>query len=165
MLRPAFAVLLAVAVLGVALPAVDTARVERSATLADGDLAAFETAVQDLVEREDPAVRPAAAARRTVALDLPTGTFTTARVAFVAIGGLPDGPPDATDGTVIAYRLDGTIHQRRLPVPVRKLGPDGGLRPVGEPLVVRGSARVTLLLLERQGEPVVAVTDGDPGAG
>ncbi len=173
MLRAVLAVVLAVALLGAAFPAVETARVERSATLAEGELAAFETAARDLVGTEDPAPDPRRAARRTVTVDVPTTSFTTARVTFVAVGGVPDrgaaGGPDrpakAADGAVIAYRLDGTTHRRQLPVAVRVLGPDGDLRPAGEPLVLRGPARVTLLLLERDGDPVVAVTDGDLDAG
>ncbi|PSP76085.1 hypothetical protein BRC81_13880 [Halobacteriales archaeon QS_1_68_20] len=165
MLRVVLAVLLAVALLGVTVPAVEDARVERSATIAEGELAAFETAVQDLVATEDPAPDAERAARRTLTLDVPTRTFTTARVAFVALGGLPDRTIEPVAGTVIAYQLQGTTYTRRLPVPVRVLEPDGDLGPAGEPLVVRGTTRVTLLLLERGGDPVVAVTDGDPDAG
>lgn len=165
MLRVVLAVLLAVALLGVSLPAVETARVERSATAVEGDLAAFETTVRDLATAADPATELDGAARRTVTVEVPRGSLTTAPVEFVAVGGLPEESVSLQDGSsVLAYRVGGTTHVRRIPVEVRVLGPDGDLGPPGEPLVLRESKQVTLLLLERNGDPVVAVTTGDPDA-
>lgn len=164
MLRVVFAVLLAVAILGVALPVVETTRVERSATVVEGDLAAFERAATDLSASADPAAELDGAARRTVTIKVPRASPTTAPIAFVAIGGLPGGstePPRQEGSTVIAYQIDGTTHVRRVPVEIRVLAPDGDLRPPGELLVLRETRKVTLLLLERDGEPVVAVTTGD----
>lgn len=164
MLRIVFAVLLAVALLGVAQPAIETARVERSGTAVEGDLAAFETAARDLATNADPATELDEAARRTVTIDVPRGSPTTASVAFVALGGLPD--QTVADGdSVLAYSVGGTTHVRRVSVEIRALGPDGDLRPPGEPLVLREPRQVTLLLLERNGDPVVVVTAGDPDAG
>lgn len=169
MLRVVLAVLLAVALLGVAEPAVETARVERSAASVEGDLAAVETAARDLTTTADPATELDVAARRTVTVEVPDGSPTTAPVSFVAIGGLPDGstasPPEQTDSAVLAYHVDGATHVRRVPFAIRTLGPDGGLRPPGEPLVLRETRQITLLLLERDGDLVLAVTTGEPDVG
>lgn len=172
MLRVAFAVVLAVAVVGASMPVIETARHERSASHVEADLAVFETAVADLTASEEPALRPEAAARRTTSIDVPRGSFTTAPVEYVSIGGVPNRsttgtenraatPSDSREGAVLAYRIDGTTHVRQLSIEVRVLGADGNLQPAGTPLVLRGSHRVTLLLVVLDGDPVVVVTDGD----
>lgn len=167
MLRVVFAVLLAGAILGVSLPAVETATIERSAAIVESDLDAFDAAARDLVDTGDPALRPADAARRTVAVDVPRGGPATAPVAFVAIGGTPNRSTSMEEapGTTLAYHVSGTTHVRWIPITVRVLGPDGAILPPGEPLVLRGSHQVTLLLLEGRDGPVVVVSDGPPDGG
>lgn len=158
MLRVVLAALVAVALLGVAAPAVEDAREERSARLLAGELDALAAAAVDLSEREE-AAPPNAAARRVRSVRVPGDGLAEAPVAYVAVGGLPDRDPAREGrGDVLAYRLVGSDPRvRHVPVDLRVRGPDGTVRTDGTPLVLRGDARVTLSLVERDGGRVVLV--------
>lgn len=158
MLRVVLAAALAVALLGVALPVLEDASAERSATIVEGELDAVATAAGDLLAREEVAPR-GAASRRVLSVSVPGRGLAEAPVAYVALGGVPDcrAPRDAERGDVLAYRLaGGDPRVRSLPVDLRTVAPDGTLRE-DEPLVLRGDSRVALSLVDGGDEPVVLV--------
>lgn len=159
MLRAVLAVALAVALAGVTLSALADARDERSARLVEGELNALEGAAVDLAETEEVAARDAAA-RRTLFVTVPGRGLAETRVEYVSIGGVPDAERVAGGerGDVLAYRLaGGDVRIRRVPVALRAVGPDGTVLPAGTPLVVRGDARLTLSLVEVDGDRAVLV--------
>jgi len=158
-IRVVLAALLTVGLLGASLPALDDARTERTATLLDGELADVADAAVDLASTEEPAGRPAAAARRTVTVDVPTGGLTTAP-ATVAVGGIP-GEPAATGADVLAYRVAGSVHVRDVPVAIRIAGTEDS----PDRLTLSGPRRLVLTLLQEDGRPVVVVRDDGPAAG
>lgn len=159
MLRVVLAAALAVALAAAAAPAVEDARARHSASHVEAELGALAGAARDLA-REEPAPR-GVAARRVLSVSLPGGPA-AAPVEYVAVGGVPGchAPGDTGGGDVLAYRLaGGPTRARRLPVEVRAVGPDG-VRDDDEPLVLRGDARVTLTLVDRDGAAVVLVRRG-----
>lgn len=181
MLRVVLAVVLSVALLGVAMPVVEDARAERTSSLAEGELARLAERATGLAATEEPG--PGGDPRRIVDLSLPESGIAAAPIDFLAVGGVPversepgtrrtdspgDGsrcvaPPDTPHGDVVAYRLEGgDTHVRQVPVDVRVVT-DGRVRDDGEPLVLRGDARLTLSLVDRDGESTVLVHRGDTG--
>ena len=110
MIRLVIAVIVGVAVLAAALPAVERGATQR----ADDRLARFaerlETAAAG-VAREPPVPPDAGGARRVVAVRLPRDRLTLAPVAHAAVGCGPHG-------LRVTYRLAGDRHQRAVPVPV-----------------------------------------------
>lgn len=158
MIRAVLAVLLAVALLAVGFAAVEDVRAERSARLVDGEVDEVAGAVHELVATEEPAGRDAAA-RRVLTVDVPAATLTEAPVAYVAIGGVPGDPTpvDAPGRDAIAYRLrGGPTRVRTVPVEVRAVAA-GIVRDEDEPLVLRGTTRIRLSLVDSCGGPVVLV--------
>jgi hypothetical protein len=140
-LRVVLAVLLALALLAVAAPAVEDARTDRTATALDtaGDRVA--ATADRLVATSDPAAR-GTAARRHLRLTVPTRG-----------PGARAGALRLRDGRV-EWRVDGGDWHAR---PVSRLVvPDG-------PLVVRGAARLTFEHRRRAGRSVVVVRPA-PGA-
>jgi len=139
-LRVVVAVLLAVAVLGTSLPAVDAARVEAADTHLHGELTAVRTAVADLLVRDDPASGPGA--RRVVTVDVPGRSWGHAETERVALG-----------GGVLAWRVDGG-RRHTLRAPGRLRVADGSAV-----LVLRrpGQHRLTLALARDERGPVVTV--------
>jgi hypothetical protein len=145
-IRAILAVCLAVALLGVALPAVENASRDHAAGVADAELTRLRATLADLAATDDALPADSPGARRLVTLRLPTPDLTTAPVAYLAVGGVPDSDsraqsdsmPDRpeTDSTPdrLAYRLDGGQPQI-VTVPVDLLTPDA------EPLVVRSAGR------------------------
>lgn len=129
MIRLVVAVVVGVAVVAAALPAVEDARRDR----ADARLARFTERVSDAARRvtsETPVPPGVAGARRVVTLRVPRRALTLAPVhdVHVACG--------RRDGLVVGYRLAGTERERavRLPVPA-------AVRPP-VPAAVRPSRRV-----------------------
>lgn len=166
MLRAVLAVTLAVALLGVAGPAIDDARTGSTERRIDGQLDALAASAETLRECE-PAVDPGErGARRVRSLSLPAASVTSAPVEYVAIGGIPEGRSDrdTTRTDVLAYAVEGgRQHVELVDVPIRVAvrGEDGWtIRGDGEPLVLRGdgTARVTLTLVRLDGRPTVLVT-------
>lgn len=159
MLRAVLAVLLAVALLGVALPVLEDAREERSARLVEAELDAVGAAAVDLDDAEEVADREAAS-RRSLPVTVPARGLAEAPVDYVAVGGAPGSNCDLdADGVdVLAYRLaGGDVRFRYVPVDLRVVGPDGTVEPDGTPLVLRGDAHLTLSLVELDGDRVVLV--------
>ena len=154
MLRAVLAVVLAVALVGVVAPALEDTRVARSERQTEAELASVESAVAELAREEN------VGARRTLTLQLPTRAVIRAPVAYVSLGGVPEGV-DAVDTSrtdVLVSRVaGGDPHVVR--VPAELVAPTDG-RPPGDdrPLVVRGGTVRLVLRLVRDGEePVVAV--------
>lgn len=148
MIRVVLAASLALALLAASLPAVDAARIDRTRGRLDATLERVARAATALATSEDPTGAAVAGARRVVTVRLPAASWTSAPVAWVAVGGYPGGPR----GDLLAYRLAGAP-----PTAVELDGVD--LRTGGDPVVLRGDGRRTLRLgLESvDGRPVVRV--------
>lgn len=171
-MRVLFTVALTVVVLAVAMPAIEFVGVERSETTTRAAVDGLVDAARTMASANDALANEAAAARRTVAMDLPHGGFASAPLVSLEIGppeSTParsesgrtrqgDGEPVAT--TRITWRVaGGSRHVRQV---------DGlRLRPVaGEEFAVRRATdlRLVVTLVERDGLRVVTVarlaTDG-----
>ena len=167
MLRVVFTVALAVAVLGVATPAVEYAGVERSDTQVRAVVETLTERARTLAAAEDalpPGERPA---RRTVEVTLPSGGFASAQLRSFSIGPPPAATRDATGGatgvrdrrpgpatTQFAWRVaGGTRHTVRVDgIRIRASAP-GGLTLAGG-----GDHLLVLRLVEREGDRVVLVS-------
>lgn len=148
MIRVALAALLAVALLGAAMPAIDDARTASTDRTLRAGLSRLGTAAETLAVRHDAVSPGAGPARRTVRLTVPGGSWGRAP-ATVAVGArseegrlewrVEDGPP-RTIGIGIEFRVwrDG-----RPAVGELRLGP--------------GRHRLVLSLVRADGRPVVAV--------
>lgn len=149
MIRVVLAAVLSVAVLGAALPAVEDARADRTATALGTDVERLSAAGTALAYGSDATRDPSVAPTRAVAFSLPAPTWTSAGVDFVAVGGSPAGPGDRP---VVRYRVDGRETARRLSLPVP-------LRTPGGPVVLRGRGDrwVTLSLRTGDDGPVLVV--------
>ena len=111
MIRVVLAVVLLVAVTGVALSAVETGRRDRTAARLDAGVERVERAARLLVDRDDPTAAGVPGASRTVTLRLPARSLANAGVARVALRGTDDE---------VRYRLDGGRTRRHaLPVDLR----------------------------------------------
>jgi len=146
MLRVVVAVALATALLGVSMPAVQTARVDYAHGRMDTELDTLAATATRLQERNDPAPPDVDGARRSVTLHLPDGAWTTADLTYLLIPG-PSG--DFPRGTVRYRVADGPNRTRSIGASL--VGPPGGLRVDG------GRHRLVLEYTRRAGEPVVLV--------
>lgn len=172
--RTVLAVLLAVALCSVSLPAIDHARMNRADYRADAELATVSRSMTDLADENAISFGGHGAsnspnvpsARRTVSLSLPPESPTIENIEFVAIGGVPGDRPTQTDdsGDVLAYRVEGgTTHVRRVPFDVRVVARtdvgDWRVRPDGTSLMIRAPDRteIALLLVEYRGERTILV--------
>lgn len=137
MIRAILAVCLAVALLGVTLPAIEDASRDHSARLADAELTRLRATLTDLAATDDALPADSPGARRLVTLRMPTPDLTAAPIAYLAVGGVPDSDSRTGSDTApdrLAYRLEGG-QPRTIPVPV-------DLRTVdGDPLVFRSADR------------------------
>jgi hypothetical protein len=155
--RTLLTVVVATALLGASLPAVEEARADRTTARLDATATRLSDAAAALVAADDPVPSGERGASRTVVVALPAGGFADARADYLSVGGLPnDSRP-----TTVGYRVDGA--------PPRRL--DAGVRFfVGErPLVLPpGRHTLRLTLVRRGGHVGVRVhVDGyaDTGAG
>ncbi len=170
--RIVLAVLLAVALCSVSLPAIDHARTNRAAYRADTAVTTVARSMNDLAgenavpfDDAKPNEPGPSAARRVVSLSLPPASMTMGTVEFVAIGGVPGNrlTPKDESGDVLAYRVGGTTHVRHVPFDVRVAtrNDDHGwsIEPDGTPLLVHAPGRtdIALLLVEYGGKPTVLV--------
>jgi hypothetical protein len=148
-IRVVVAAALAVALLAASLPAIEDARIERTATDLDATLSRVERAAADLATNEAPTPGDLAGARRIVDVRLPPPSWTSAPVTWVSLGGRPGGPP----ADVLAYRIAG-----RPPDVIDLRGVDL-IVPEG-PVVLRDAGRhaVALDLLWLDGRAVVRVS-------
>lgn len=137
MIRAVLAVCLAVALLGVAVPAVENASRDHSASVADAELDRLRATLADLAATDDALPAHSPGARRLVTLRIPTPDLAAAPLAYLAVGGVPEAAsgestPEAPDR--LAYRLRGG-EPRTVSVPV-------DLHTPGEdPLVLRSPGR------------------------
>jgi len=144
--RTVLAVVLATALLGVTLPALDDARRERASVTVTDQVDAIERTATRLHQTDDPTV--GAGARRIVTMSLPASDWTTAGVDRFAIR---PGSGDSS-GTAVWHVDGGTTHTRALDAP--RIGTGDG-----QPLVLdtAGHHRLVLALDDRSGTAVVTV--------
>lgn len=150
MLRVVLAVLLAAALLGVALPVVDSARVTHADGQVRTELDHLETAARDLSEESDPVGPAGSGARVERSILLPEASWGRAGVERLTIPGSADTP--------VRWRVDGGETHTAWPSPPLVAPPDG--------LVLRdgGRHRLRLALERRDGQQVVVVSRADrPG--
>lgn len=120
-IRIVLTVALAAALLAASLPAVDSARGDRTAAELAADFASIRHAAAGLVDEDDPTRGDVAGARRLVTVGIPPSSWTTAAVDSVTVRGQTD-----SSGPTLGYRLDSGRRSRlRLDVPLRT--PNGPL--------------------------------------
>lgn len=141
MIRAVLSVLVAVALLGASLPAVDDARVGRTETLVEADLRQLADEAAALAAESD-AVETGPGARRVVALRVPGRDLTTAG-ATVELRGKEN---------VAVARIEGR-ERVRITLDVDLRTPGGPVR-LAEP----GTHRVVLELRRVDGDPVVVAS-------
>lgn len=151
MIRVVVAVTVATALLAASLPAVDSARSDRTAAHLDGELARLSEAAASLVDRDDATTSGVPGARRVVSVSLPMRSWTAAGVDAVRIGCRAD---DGCRQPTLGYELDNG-RQRRVRLALPLVVADG-------PVVLReaGSHRLTLTLDRREGSVAVVVRRG-----
>lgn len=143
MIRVVIAVVVATALLAASLPAVDSARADRTAAQLDGELAALSDSAASLVDRDDATATGLPGARRVVSLTIPARSWTAAGVDSVTVG-----CRDECRRPTVSYTLDNG-RTRRVHLDLPLVVADG-------PLVFRasGTHRLTLTLergdVERQ---------------
>mgnify|MGYP000117914499 CR=1 FL=1 len=137
MIRAVVAVALAAALLSAALPAVQSAGADRTASALDRDIDRIERAGASLLADDDPG------GRRVLTISVPEGSLVAAGVDSVAVRCRP--------GCVVRYVLEtGAVRTRRLELPL--VTPDGAVR-FGTP----GDHRLVLGLAEGDDGRVVTV--------
>lgn len=161
MVRVAFTVLLLVAVAGVVVPAVEYAGVQRSDTAVRDAVDRLVSEAQSLAAGNDALPPDAGPARRSVALDLPTGGFASAaverfRVARPVRSGSSATPSRSSErvdpaATAFTWRVGGGTERTVVTDDVRiRTAPAERLRADGE-------TRLTLTLIDVDGRAVVRV--------
>lgn len=152
-MRVLLAVAVTLALFAVAAPAATDAREHRSERVVATDLQRLERAGTLLLDREDPTPDAGSAPRRFVALRVPGESWTTARVAWVSLGGRPGR--SQPDPHVVAYALAGAEPRVvELPFPLRTPG-EG-------PLVLDGAGTYELrLTLHGEGVHVERAPDDE----
>lgn len=147
MLRTALAVLVGAALLGLALPVVDDARVGHADSQVRTELGHLETAAEHLRSESDPAAPGAPSARVERTVVLPAQSWGNAELDRLRI--------PASVNESIRWRVAGGQTQTRHPTPPLVAPPDGlTLRD-------RGRHRLTLSLERRDGDTVVVVSRAD----
>lgn len=133
MIRVVLTVLVAVALLAAATPALEDARTATTVERLDSEADRVERAVGGLVSASVSVADPSLAARTTVTVDVPSG-FGAARIDSVALADADGGEADVS----LRYRIDGGP-ERTVPIAPGVAGSavavDGGtvaLRPGGE---------------------------------
>ena len=150
MIRVLLALVLTVALAGVAFQAIERGRTDRTATRLDAAADRLRRAAALLVARDDPTAAGVPGARRVVGIDLPGRSLAAAPVAAFAVNGT-DGT--AEPGGWIRYRVRGG-RPTRVRVPADLRTPDG-------PVVLRGGGRRRLRLrLVADDGPAVVVERG-----
>ena len=150
MLRYVLAVLLTVAVLGVAVVAVDHGTAVRGERQAVAAVAALDTAAVDLYENEALALAGGHPPRRAVEVTLPGAGYTSAPAEHISFERVPEQPH-----TRVTYRISGRAKRGHVvDAPLVRAGEsqfrlDGVTGPVT--LVLR-------LVPDDDGRPVVSVT-------
>jgi hypothetical protein len=150
MLRVVVAVALAVALLGVAMPAVDSARVDHADARVATALDRLAATAERLRARNDPSPPGTAGARRMITLHLPGPSWASARLETLSVPATTAGRGPSGRGTV-TWRVEGGGRRTRvLSAPV--VGPDGGLTVRGG-----GSRQLVVELVREGGRAVVRI--------
>lgn len=154
MLRVVVAVTLAASLLGVSMPAVDTARIDHADARVVAELEGLAATAERLRTRNDPSPPGTLGARRTVTLHLPGPSWGSAGLDSLSIPASPVGS-SVPERTVVSWRVEGGSRTTRvLSAPV--VGPRGGLTLEGG-----GTRQIVVELVSRGGEgkkePVVRV--------
>jgi hypothetical protein len=150
-IRAVLAVAVATALLGVAIPALEDARSDRSARLVRGEVAAIERAADSLLAADETA--PSRGARRVVDVSLPEGSWSNADVDELGIRG---SAGTWRNRSTVRYRVDGGS-SRSVEVDAPLYTPDGVVDVPGD-----GTSRVVLELVRVEGRPAVAVRVSGP---
>lgn len=153
MIRVVLAALLALALFGASLPAVESAA--RSAAADAGERATddLKYSLRALTD-SDPSAHGVPGARATVELDLPERAVTNAGLDYIAVGGHPDRTLERDTGErdVLVYRVTGgRTYVRTLDEDLETGDTDA------DPLVVRGDARLRLRYVRTDDGPTVAL--------
>lgn len=152
-MRVLFTVALVVAVLAVALPAVEYVGVDRSVTETRDAVERLEGVARSLAAGNDALDPSTGPARRVVAVDLPGGGFASARLDRLTIGP-PERSARSVAATRIAWRVEGGSRHVVQLDRIRLRGADGGEFDLGPG---RGQ-RLVLRLVSRNGTRVVRVS-------
>lgn len=132
-IRTLLTVVVAAALLGASLPAVDDARATRTDTRLDATATQVTDVAAALVAADDPVPADEHGASRTVVVTVPSGGFADARADYLSISGLPN----ASQPTTVGYRVAGQ--------PPRQVDADVRFE-TGEAPLVLGPGRHTLRL-------------------
>lgn len=159
MIRAVLTVALALALVGASMPAIESVRADRTATVLGSGIDDIRRAAAALVDHEAPTETGVSGARRVVTLDLPESSWTAVGVDAVVIRG-DDGADSDVSFATVEYTLDtGRTDRVRLDVP---------LRTPGGPLLLGGGQsnerRLVLTLVRTDSDPdpdpVVVATRG-----
>lgn len=109
--RYVLAVVLALAIVGTALPLIEDVRRSTARVSADQSVDRLRGVMRELVERSDPTTAPFAASR-SLTITLPDRDVGTVGVDWIAIGGIPgrEGPTEPNGSDVIAFSVGGEVH-------------------------------------------------------
>lgn len=149
--RAVCCVVLAVALVAAAAPAVEDAGAENARSAARTDAEQVVDGVAALTATNDPAV--GAGARRTVTVAFDDAALPP-DIAYVAVGGVPGRhvPGDDAHSDVVAYRVEGqSPHTLRTNVDLHAGEGDDG------PLVLRGETTLVARFVRDASRPTVAV--------
>lgn len=153
--RVVLAVLVAVALVAAAMPAVEDARQGVTATTTEREAGHLRDAIRSIRRTSDPVPRGVPGARRLVTVEVPTGTgdAPTLRVG----SGDADPTLDGNHSDVVTYDVPpGTGGRETVAVDVRVVR-DGYVQPDDEALVLRGTQTVAVRYVLVDGEPTVTV--------
>lgn len=161
MIRVVLAVVLAAALVGASLPAVEDARATRAARTAERGAAALRDAATGLVRESDPVPHGIAVvgAHASVRVRVPAPALADAGLTYLAVGGHPDRSLriDGPASDAVVYRV-GDRPPRIVPFPVDLRAIRAGrLRGDAVPLVLRGDARLRLGYVRVDGGSAVTV--------
>lgn len=101
--RTLLCVVLAAALLGMSLPALDDARTGRTEQSMETTAIRIAETAETLASTDDPVPPDAPGARRTLSVTVPSAGLDTAHVDFLTIG----GTPNASAPSMVGYRLSG----------------------------------------------------------
>lgn len=155
--RLLLALALGVALLAIAMPAVEDTRRATAKTAAEREVSRILATIRALTERSDP-TRPAWTATRELPLSIPGPDYGTSGVEWIAVGGVPGkaGPNEPSGTDVLAYSVEGTVTVIRLPgvdIRVSGVGPQQDSRP----LVLRDSTTLEFTYRIGPEGPIVTV--------
>ena len=149
--RLVLSVVVAAALLGAAMPVVEDARHDVSATEADRAAQHLADTITQVSRSSDPVPQGVPGAKRVVTVDLPPD-------ATVRVGGaLNESEADGSESDLITYDVGpATSGRERVPVDTRVVV-DGVVQPDSEGLVLRGSERVVVRYVLVDDEPTALV--------